>query len=108
MAQTDSLAGFDGWHPYQDGASIGLEGSEHGVILADSEHEEGARVTLEQVDDRYYTLTMGVYGLMVHTAFLSPELSAAEAEESQRRMCREVSSELLGDDPEIEAFIARW
>lgn len=46
----------------------GATGSEGGSILADEEYKESCRITLEKCE-RYYAITCGVYGSMVHTAF---------------------------------------
>lgn len=46
----------------------GKTGSENGVILMDEEYKESCRITLEKCS-KYYAITCGVYGAMVHTAF---------------------------------------
>lgn len=47
---------------------IGSSGSEGGTILYDEEYKASCRITLEQCS-RYYAITCGVYGAMVHTVF---------------------------------------
>lgn len=47
-------------------------GSENGIILKDEEYKGACRVTLEKCS-RYYAITCGVYGGMVHTVFCSKE-----------------------------------
>lgn len=42
-------------------------GSEGGVILSDEEATDYGRITLEQV--RYFAIIVGLYDVMVHTAF---------------------------------------
>ena len=46
----------------------GETGSENGTILMDEEYKESCRITLEKCP-KYYAITCGVYGAMVHTAF---------------------------------------
>ena len=36
------------WHAFEDGATIGQQGSESGEIARDEEHPLGARITLER------------------------------------------------------------
>lgn len=52
--------------------SIGGIGSEGGIICADEEYQEACRITLEKCP-RYYAITCGIYGSMVHTVFRGPE-----------------------------------
>jgi len=47
-------------------------GSENGIILKDEIYKNACRVTLEKCP-RYYAITCGVYGGMVHTVFCSEE-----------------------------------
>ena len=64
---------------FQDGASIGKIGSESGVIIQDSEHHLGARITLERDGETApYSITCGIYGGMVHTCFFSMESEALQ------------------------------
>lgn len=66
------------WNPYNSGATVGDQGSEHGVILLDDEHTDGARITLER-DCRPtipFAITCGIYGLLVHTRFFGEEIEA--------------------------------
>ena len=49
------------YQPYQTG-------SEGGLIIADEEYWDSCRITLEKCE-RYYAVTCGVYGSMIHTAF---------------------------------------
>jgi hypothetical protein len=65
------------WGSINAGTTIGTKGSEGGRILKDEEHILGARISLEQGGFIPFSLTCGVYGLMVHTVFAS---SLAEAE----------------------------
>jgi len=46
----------------------GDTGSEGGLVIADETYKDACRITLEQCE-RYYAITCGVYGGMVHTTF---------------------------------------
>ncbi|HEX3126304.1 MAG TPA: hypothetical protein VH394_03145 [Thermoanaerobaculia bacterium] len=62
---------------YDEGRSVGLVGSEEGVILLDDEHTDGARITLERDGHTApFSITCGVYGWMVHTRFFGEEAEA--------------------------------
>jgi hypothetical protein len=50
----------------------GETGSENGIIIADEEYKNACRITLEKCE-RYYAITCGVYGAMVHTVFTDSE-----------------------------------
>lgn len=56
------------WKNYNYGATIGRKGSENGTILKDEEYNDLCRITLEKCS-RYYAVTCGIYGELVHTAF---------------------------------------
>jgi hypothetical protein len=58
---------------FNDGSTIGLRGSEAGIILLDEEHSAGARVTLERCDRAPFAITCSLYGNMVHTVFVCSE-----------------------------------
>jgi hypothetical protein len=54
-------------------------GSESGVIIRDSEHPRGARITLERAGTvAPYSITCGIYGCMAHTRFFSTEIEASQ------------------------------
>jgi hypothetical protein len=72
------------WHPFDDGRSIGLNGTEGGVILRDDEHPDGSRITLERGGHTPFSITCGVYGWMVHTRFFPGETEAQNAFEEMR------------------------
>lgn len=62
------------WNQFEQGKTIGQIGSETGEILLEDEHKLGARITLEKVEmlsKRYFTITCGIYGWMMHTCFLA-------------------------------------
>ncbi len=65
------------WRPFNDGVTIGTEGSESGTIVRDQEHPLGARLTLERWGQTApLAITCGVYGWMVHTRFFASEAKA--------------------------------
>lgn len=66
------------WADFDNGSSIGQIGSESGVIIRDSQHRFGARITLERAGSvAPYSITCGIYGCMAHTRFFSTELEAS-------------------------------
>jgi hypothetical protein len=71
------------WHAFQNGETIGKAGSEGGQIVADEEHDDGARITLEKCDRPPAAITCGIYGFMLHTRYFS---SVAEAQPEYEEM----------------------
>ncbi len=68
------------WQPVDDGATLGQTGSESGIILCDEEHSHGARITLEKGGDiAPFSITCGVYGVLVHTRFFADEAEGQKA-----------------------------
>lgn len=62
----------ENWTKYDNGNSIGKKGSEGGEILNDQENINGARITIEaNVGSIPFAITLGIYGLIVHTEFFS-------------------------------------
>ena len=59
-----------GWSDFEGGKTIGTNGSESGTIITDIENSNGARVTLEKdCGNIPFAITIGIYGLMLHTHF---------------------------------------
>jgi len=85
------------WYPFENGATLGLKGSEDGTILRDEEHPQEARITLER-DTRSapFAITCGIYGCMMHTRFFSLENEACSQYDKMRRAL----SELLATEQE--------
>jgi len=80
------------WHPFEDGATLGLPGSEEGIVVHDEEHCLGARITLERAASvAPFAITCGIYGWMMHTCFLDSEAEA----ESQYDLMKDSLSALL-------------
>jgi hypothetical protein len=68
---------LDEWSPFNGGRSLGLVGSESGVILLDDEFVGGARITMERdCKSAPFAITCGVPGWMVHTRFFPSEADA--------------------------------
>jgi hypothetical protein len=92
------------WVPFDDGASLGEDGSEGGVILRDDEYRGDARITLERTGQAAFAITCGVYGWMVHTRFFS---TLPEAEREYAAMQPELAA--IADslpftaDPDLDA-----
>ena len=58
------------WNPFDQKKTIGTQGSENGIIIRDEENSFGARITLEENSSiAPFSITVGIYGLMVHTDF---------------------------------------
>lgn len=85
------------WMPYEDGFSIGGVGSENGIILYDEEFDGGCRITMEKCQ-RYYAITCGVYGSMVHTVFRSSD----DAKETYEAMKLELEKFMISTTNEAE------
>lgn len=95
------------WAPYENGATVGGQGSEEGTVLKDEEHELGARVTLEETPNRAYShaITCGIYGWMVQTCFFG-NLAEAKSAFDELKFAVEGVLALIPDatDPDREAF----
>ncbi len=80
------------WHPFEEAATLGLPGSEEGIVVRDEEHILGARITLERATSvAPFAITCGIYGWMMHTCFLSTEAEA----DSQYDLMKDSLSALL-------------
>lgn len=99
------------WTKAVHGKTIEQVGSENGVIILDEEYLCASRITLERDGIiAPYSITCGVYGLMVHTAFAGQE---TEAMEKYDGMKKELQEFVDSDDDDIsgdwcEQFANRW
>ena len=96
------------WVSFDNGATISQIGSESGVIIRDSEHPLGARITLERSGNiAPYSITCGIYGCMVHTCFFSTE---AEASHQFELMAASLDSILQtsADDNELIVSVGQF
>lgn len=92
------------WEPFDSGKTISEIGSEGGIILKDEEMT-GARITLEvDESDGKYSITCGIYGLMVHTAFGG----AQEASEKYTKMKQEIEWFMNQDFTDREDDMIEW
>jgi hypothetical protein len=67
------------WKVFENGNTLGNQGSEGGTIISDFENVNGARITLEKDCGRIpFGITFGVYGIMFHTHYESDILNANE------------------------------
>jgi len=105
------------WSHFDDGASLGTRGSEHGVIILDDEHDNGARITLERDGGPApFAITCGVYGCMVHTRYFGAEGEARHAFGAMKAALGELldsqsaadSDDLSGMAAGVDAFVARF
>src|SRR5205085_8804251 len=63
-----------GWSNFDSGKSLGTMGTEDGVIRRDEEHDEGARITMEQGGKTApWSITCGIYGWTYMTRYFTLE-----------------------------------
>ena len=68
------------WYTFDNGGTLGQNGSEQGITVHDEEHPLGARITLERAAQvAPFAITCGIYGWMMHTRFFERE-DEAEAQ----------------------------
>ncbi|XXF81290.1 hypothetical protein P2318_16485 [Myxococcaceae bacterium GXIMD 01537] len=83
------------WEPAHGGSTLGMAGSEGGVIARDEDLSGAARLTLEEDASRgFYALTCGVEGWMVHTRYFSDAAEAHSAFEAMKPALAELLSRL--------------
>jgi hypothetical protein len=93
----------DNWHLFENGQTLGTQGTEHGRILQDEEHRDGARITLEQCNYPPFAITCGIYGWMFHTTFAAEEQEAKERFDTMKHGLEEILQLIpYEDDPELE------
>ncbi|MBO5561877.1 MAG: hypothetical protein J6A07_09520 [Firmicutes bacterium] len=73
------------------------KGSEGGIVLADEEYKNSCRITLEKCE-RYYAVTCGVYGAMVHTAFSDDEHYQAMYDEMKKELREFIDRETTAEE----------
>lgn len=99
------------WIPFEDGRTLGGEGSEQGRVVLDEEFLESARISLEKDCPRKegaaatpFALTCGIYGWMVHTRyFKSRDVADRALREMQQRLAEIVEILPSAHDPELES-----
>lgn len=97
-----------GWQPFEGGHTIGLHGTEGGIILRDEEHGAGARITLERGGaPASFTVTCGIYGFFVHTAFAADEAEGGRKYDAMREGLVDIMSLPDMDEAtaQLQAFV---
>ena len=97
------------WKPAENGKTIGQRGSENGTILEDEEYANSCRITLERDGTiAPFSITCGVYGLMVHTTFSNDE---ADIKTKYEGMKKELEAFIHSDENESKwcrKFTSKW
>ncbi len=104
------------WSGFNNGTTLGLRGSESGIVMADEEHSGGARITLEREGKTApFAITCGVYGWMVHTRFFGTEEEGRGEYAAMRVGLAELASLPVHDESDfpkmiqaIRAFVDRF
>ena len=98
------------WRPFEEAATLGLPGSEEGIVVRDEEHVLGARITLERAASvAPFAITCGIYGWMLHTRFFSSQYEAEtqyEAMKSALAMLLEVAEKTAEIDGGRQVLMA--
>ena len=96
------------WTPTDDGLSIGTNGFDGGIIVADYEHPLGARISIEKLGgESNFAITCGIYDWFVHTRFFTKREEAETAfSEMQSALDDILQSIPLKNDPERDAKCA--
>lgn len=90
------------WETFENGTSLGQNGTEGGTILRDDEHPWGARITLESdASFAAFAITCGIYSWMMHTRFIKTRQQAdADYDAIKTELARILDLVPLSDDPE--------
>ena len=94
------------WTPTDSDQSLDSKDLNGGIVVADYEHELGARITVEDLGDAaHFAITCGIYDWFFHTRFLTVSREDADAacSEMQKALDRIIKSIPLKDDPERDA-----
>ncbi len=75
--------------------NLGKKGSEEGIIQIDDELPGLARVTIEQKMSQvppgdHYAITIGIYGLLVHTVFFKKWEDAIECADAVKLVIQQI------------------
>ena len=80
-------------------------GSENGLVRLDEEHSSGARITLEESGvTAPWSITCGVYGLLVHTVFCTTEAEAMTTVATMKERLVEIAEATFDDDDGLAAI----
>ena len=110
-----------GWHPTEQGRTLGLPGAEGGTIVRDESHPAGLRLTLEEDLERsFHVLTCGVSGWLVHRRYFTSDAEATAAWAEMVPALVELAQQLPASGPQgldpatraagarLGAFLARF
>jgi len=76
----EAMSDEQSWRLVEEGRTLGLGGTEGGIVVRDEEHPAGLRLTLEEDPARsFYSVTCGVVGWLVHSRFFDNEAAAHAA-----------------------------
>ena len=93
------------WKQVDNGLTINAVGSENGIIIKDEESVLGARITIEKNGAiAPFSITCGIYGLFVHTAFLG---NIIDTNKKYEEMKNEIQAFLL-DETLNKTDISDW
>lgn len=97
---------MDMWNDIYKPDSIGSEG---GTIIADEEYNESCRITLERCE-RYYAITCGVYGSMMHTIFYDKSHSQEVFDNMKRDLQEFIDKDTTAEEEDIfyEEFTSKY
>lgn len=95
MSSTNST----GWENFEEGATVGLTGTEGGSVMRDEGHIGGARITLERdCLNAPYAITVTIYGWAYHTRFFADEPTAIHEYDQMKGALSAIVALLPGDD----------
>ena len=96
------------WTPTDARQSIDPRDLNGGIVVADYEHELGARIIVEDLGDAaHFAITCGIYGWFFHTCRFSKRGAADSAcTEMQTALDRIINSIPRNDDPERDSKCA--
>lgn len=95
------------WTPFDSGSTLGQHGSDDGVIIADEQYADSARITLERDCQAYgqptipFSITCGIYGLMMHTRFFSDEPQARQQFDEMKTAIATLVDQLPDSEDEL-------
>ena len=73
-----------------------------GLIISDEEYKDSCRITLEKCE-RYYAITCGIYGGMMHTVFCN-STQYQETYNNMKKDLQEFIDKNTSDEEEIEFY----
>ncbi|HTV81147.1 MAG TPA: hypothetical protein VME18_00745 [Acidobacteriaceae bacterium] len=90
------------WCDFENGATLGSQGSESGFILLDEEYLHAARITLERATRvAPFAITCGVYGRLLHTRYFGPQARALSEYAAMKNVLQEIVDGFDSDAPRM-------